>query len=405
MSNFLDLTTSNALYKYGILANGVLTSNPTSGSIVVNNGDWYGSTVTGALTQGVSSNGYNGTDSSVALSEMSLLVSYIGMITSGLTNVDIGAGGNDITFSPGINYTSSGLTFVGKTITFDAGNDSNGQFFITDSGAGITFTDCTFVLANSARACNIFWLANGETTGAFTATNSSVPGVITTLNDFTTTSDGASNTSFTGHIYSFGAVTITRSGAGTLTVDTTSCGYDPVICYAKGTLILTKRGFVPIENIKAGYRVVTKGKIHENKFIENGAKLQLEPVMWLSKFKVFNLNSKSRPICIKKDAFRKNCPFKDLYVSPNHSLLLDGKMVAAKNIINGTTIYQDQECDNIEYYHLECENHSAVFANGVLAESYLEGNNRHVFENSIRLRRKVDFNRQRKVNFKKLLIL
>jgi hypothetical protein len=69
-------------------------------------------------------------------------------------------------------------------------------------------------------------------------------------------------------------------------------------------------------------------------------------------------------------------------------------MVLAKNIVNKNTIYQDNELNNIEYYHLECENHSAIFANGVLAESYLEVNNRDVFENSIRLRRKKILNKK-----------
>jgi hypothetical protein len=162
-----------------------------------------------------------------------------------------------------------------------------------------------------------------------------------------------------------------------------------IVCYVKGTLILTNQGFVPIENIKAGYKVITKGKIYNNKFFENEAKI--EPVIWISKFNVINLNEKSRPICIKKDALSKNNPFKDLYVSPNHALLLNGKIVLAKNILNGKTIYQDNECDSVEYYHLECENHSAIIANGILAETYLYGNNnRNVFENSIRLRRKID---------------
>jgi hypothetical protein len=40
---------------------------------------------------------------------------------------------------------------------------------------------------------------------------------------------------------------------------------------------------------------------------------------------------------------------------------------------------------------LECERHSAIFANGVLSESYLDVNNRDVFENSIRIRPKNDF--------------
>lgn len=173
---------------------------------------------------------------------------------------------------------------------------------------------------------------------------------------------------------------------GTLTINSSTC--QPIVCYAKGTLILIKRGFVPIEKIKAGYKVVTKGKIYNDEFIKKGANLEIEPVIWTSKFKVLNLNSKSRPICIKKDALGSNYPFKDLYVSPAHRLLLDGKMVSAMNIVNGETIYQDNECDSVEYYHLECEEHSAIFANGILAESYVDSNNRHAFENSIRIIRK-----------------
>jgi hypothetical protein len=60
-------------------------------------------------------------------------------------------------------------------------------------------------------------------------------------------------------------------------------------------------------------------------------------------------------------------------------------MVLAKDLVNGRTIYQDKECENVEYYHLECDRHSAIFANGILSESFFEANNRHVFENSIRL--------------------
>jgi hypothetical protein len=67
-------------------------------------------------------------------------------------------------------------------------------------------------------------------------------------------------------------------------------------------------------------------------------------------------------------------------------------MVRASRLVNGTTIYQDNECDDVEYYHVELDSHSAVFANGILSESYLALNNRHVFENSISLRRKPTHN-------------
>ena len=157
---------------------------------------------------------------------------------------------------------------------------------------------------------------------------------------------------------------------------------NPIVCYSKGTLILTNQGYLPIENIKNGDKVVTKGKIYENIFLQKNINTKEEPVIWISKFKVKDLNSISRPICIKKDAFGEDYPFVDLYVSPGHRVLLNDEMVVASNIINEKTIYQDNKCECIEYYHLECEEHFAIYANGVLAETYLEiDNSRDIFEN------------------------
>lgn len=161
---------------------------------------------------------------------------------------------------------------------------------------------------------------------------------------------------------------------------------DPaVICYSTGTLILTNEGYVPIENIKEGDIVVTKGKISKNGSFQKIINNKEEPVIWISKFKVNKLNSKSRPICIKKDALGQDYPFEDLYVSPAHRLLINDKLVIAVNIINGKTIYQDNTCEFVEYYHLECPDHCAIYANGVLAETYIEtGKTRNLFENSIK---------------------
>lgn len=100
-----------------------------------------------------------------------------------------------------------------------------------------------------------------------------------------------------------------------------------------------------------------------------------------------NLTEKSAPICIKAHTFGKNLPFENLYVSPAHSLLLGGKMVRADELLNGTTIVQDNLCDQVTYYHLELDEHSSIVANGILSESYLDAKNRRdVFEPSRRLK-------------------
>jgi hypothetical protein len=82
---------------------------------------------------------------------------------------------------------------------------------------------------------------------------------------------------------------------------------------------------------------------------------------------------------IQKDALDQNYPFRDVYVSPGHSLLLGGKIVVASRLINRKNIYQDRQCESVEYYHLECKDHYAIYANGILAETYFDAKNRSVF--------------------------
>ena len=142
-------------------------------------------------------------------------------------------------------------------------------------------------------------------------------------------------------------------------------------CYSKGTMILTNKGYTKIEDIKKGDIVVREGSISNNGILEKNI-IREVPVIWVNKFKPKLLDTLSRPICIKKNAFGEDQPFEDLYVSPNHSIMIDDRLTTAKDLKNGDTIYMDTECESVEYYHLECETHSAIYANGVLSETYLE---------------------------------
>jgi hypothetical protein len=83
------------------------------------------------------------------------------------------------------------------------------------------------------------------------------------------------------------------------------------------------------------------------------------------------MDADSRPICIAKNALGEKSPFQDLYVSPNHAVYVNDRLVHAKDLVNGETIYQDTESESVAYYHLECAQHSLLVANGVFAESYL----------------------------------
>lgn len=145
---------------------------------------------------------------------------------------------------------------------------------------------------------------------------------------------------------------------------------EDIPCYCKGTLILTNQGYIKIEDIKKNDLVIREGLITPSGTLERN--VMAVPVIWISSFKLKNLNSKSRPICITKNAFGEHYPCEDLYISPGHKIFINDKLLLeANDIINGKTIYQDNECESVQYYHLECEEHSAIYANCILSESYI----------------------------------
>jgi hypothetical protein len=53
--------------------------------------------------------------------------------------------------------------------------------------------------------------------------------------------------------------------------------------------------------------------------------------------------------------------------------LIDGVLVPAEMLINGTTItrYEASETDELEYFHIRLESHDVVYAEGVPAETLL----------------------------------
>jgi len=149
-----------------------------------------------------------------------------------------------------------------------------------------------------------------------------------------------------------------------------------VPCYAKGTKILTSRGYIPVEDLSKYDMVISNGSIRNGKCISG---FRVQPILWKGHFTARGLDNNSKPICIKKNAFGVNKPFEDLYVSPGHSILVSGKMINADLLINGTTIYRVDDCDEVTYYHVELYQHSAIVANGIAAESYKESDNRTMF--------------------------
>ena len=147
-----------------------------------------------------------------------------------------------------------------------------------------------------------------------------------------------------------------------------------VECFLTGTRILTEHGKVAVENLKIGDRIRT-------------ADSKLEPVKWIGRQTIQPDLVKSPlrgyPVLIKAGALGHNIPCRDLYVSPCHSLLVEGLLIDAGALVNELSIVYTQPSETFVYYHVELERHALLVAEGASAESYLpQKETREEYDNS-----------------------
>jgi hypothetical protein len=142
-------------------------------------------------------------------------------------------------------------------------------------------------------------------------------------------------------------------------------------CYCRGTRIRTTRGECPVEELRIGDLVLT-------------ASGKARPVRWLGSRGLDCTRHPDPaavwPVRIQAGAFADEMPIRDLWVSPGHSLLVDGVLIQAQRLVNGASIAQ-MPIDRVQYWHVELDSHDIVLAEGLPAESYLDTGNRTAFTN------------------------
>ena len=144
-------------------------------------------------------------------------------------------------------------------------------------------------------------------------------------------------------------------------------------CYLRGTRIATDRGDVAIERLEIGDRVITASGV-------------CKPIRWIGVRayggRFLASNPDALPVLIKQGALGQGMPVRDLYVSPKHAMLLNGLLIPAWCLVNGITILGRQPATEVEYYHVELDEHDVVLAEGAPSETYVEDNNRGMFHNA-----------------------
>ncbi len=145
-----------------------------------------------------------------------------------------------------------------------------------------------------------------------------------------------------------------------------------IACFCRGTLIWTERGEVPVEDLAIGDEVV----------ILSG---EARPIKWVGRrnyaARFVADNRTVLPIRIEAGALADDVPARDLWVSPEHALHIDGVLVPAGLLVNGATINQVERIGRLEYFHIELDTHEVILAEGAPAESFVDCDNRGMFQN------------------------
>lgn len=179
-----------------------------------------------------------------------------------------------------------------------------------------------------------------------------------------------------GDVWSF-SYTGTDGFVHTIAIDTASAHDDThvsvVVCFARGSRILTPKGERPVETLCEGDLVVC------------GDGLQ-RPVRWAGSRVLgrgaLAVRPELRPVRLKKDALGPDAPARDLLLSPQHRVLLrdwraevlfgePAVFVPVVALVNDSTVRQEPAGSGVEYFHLLLDGHHTVFADGLECETLM----------------------------------
>jgi hypothetical protein len=190
--------------------------------------------------------------------------------------------------------------------------------------------------------------------------------------------DGVGGWSQIGTTWTDGVITVQTAGSDVLfTDDGENFFEDPnSVCFAAGTRILTARGQIPVERLRPGDLVATL----------SGRGAPFAPVLWIGRRRValagHPFGANLAPVRIRAGALADGVPRRDLLVSPDHCLYLDGALVPARLLVNGRSVTVEHALPEVTYLHIELVTHDVVLAEGAPAETWLDAGNRAWFENA-----------------------
>ena len=161
-----------------------------------------------------------------------------------------------------------------------------------------------------------------------------------------------------------------------LTMTLSAGGVVPFVpCFTRGTMIMSRRGEIAVEDLCVGDDVLT---------VDNG----FRPIRWLGSRKFsarqLQLAPQLRPIRFEIGALGNGLPLRPLEVSPQHRCLIRShvaqQMVGAREVlasakhlmsVEGVSVVETDA--PVTYYHILLDSHELLIANGAATESFFIG--------------------------------
>ena len=147
-----------------------------------------------------------------------------------------------------------------------------------------------------------------------------------------------------------------------------------IACFAAGTRIATPDGEVAVEHLRPGDDVrLASGDAAEVRWVGHR---RVRCAQHPRPHDVF-------PVRIRAGAFAPGQPTRDLRLSPDHAVMVDGALIPVRYLLNGASIAVEP-VGEVTYHHVELERHDVLLAEGLPAESFLDTGNRTAFEGKAR---------------------
>jgi len=139
-----------------------------------------------------------------------------------------------------------------------------------------------------------------------------------------------------------------------------------VPCFLPGTRILTSHGEVAVEALTLDHAAITP----------DGT---AQPITWIGRSRMRAAAYDACPVRIRAGAFGPAMPRRDLLVTPEHCILVDGHLIPARMLVNGGSIVVDAAITEYDYFHVECAAHCVVISEGLPSESFHDDGQRRLF--------------------------